>query len=187
MPGMRATRSGGFDFTGMELDQVDWIGAPGCYATEPGFVSGVWRIAALQLGATLGLIDIAAQQLRDLHRMRAEAQLARLTPLVIRALAAEGLTLRAAEFAESGEAVSSPEHAATLSAASRLLTEEIGQQTIAAVEQSIGLSHFTERSDTGRIAADLSVYLRQAARDALLMRVGARFLDRDASVWDLTT
>lgn len=185
MPGMRATRSGGYDFTGVSLDDVDWIGEPGCYPTEPGFVSGVWRIAALQLGATLGLLDAAARRLRALERMEAEAQLIRLGPPVMRTLAADGLVLRAARFAESDEAFDLPERAAVLSATARLLTEELGQHAIAAVEQSIGLGHFEPQSETGRIARDLAVYMRQAARDALTKRVGAHVLCREASIWEL--
>lgn len=185
MPGMRATRSGGFDFTGMDAAQIDWIGAPGCYPTEPGFVTGVWRIAALQLGGALGLIETAAQRLRQLGRMGAEAQLARMTPLMIRALAADGLVLKAARLAESDAASVNPQKSVALSISARLLTEDLGQQTISAVEQSIGLGHFDSGSETGRIARDLAVYMRQAARDAFLQRAGAYFLCRDASVWEM--
>ncbi|MEQ3626423.1 MAG: acyl-CoA dehydrogenase [Celeribacter sp.] len=185
MRGMRATRSGGHDFTGIDAARVDWIGAPGCYVTEPGFVSGVWRIAALQLGATLGLLDAARRQLCKLDRMGAEAQLARLTPPLIRALGAEAFVRRAACFAESPDNAALPEQGVALSAAARLLTEEIAQQAIAAVEQSIGLSHFTETSETGRMAEDLATYLRQAARDALLQRTGRHAFDTGRSVWEL--
>ncbi len=185
MPGMRATVSGGFDFTGLSTDEVEWIGRPGRYTSEPGFVSGVWRIAALQLGATAGLLDAAARRLRSLDRMRAEPQLARLTPLLIRAMAARQLTLRAAVSAESPGAASDPEAAVALSVSARLLTEEIGQDAIAAVERSVGLSHFAAGSETGRIARDLAVYLRQAARDALLVRAGTHMLARDVSIWEL--
>lgn len=182
MPGMRATRSGAFDFTGMRSDAVLWIGPPDSYLTEPTFVGGVWRIAALQLGATLGLLDAVSSQLASLERLEAEAQLIRLTPLAIRALAAEGLVTRAAEFAESDAARANPEHAVALSASARLLTEELGLQTIAAAEQSLGLIHFDKRSESGRMARDLSVYLRQAARDALVVRVGTHVFGA-GSIW----
>ena len=185
MRGMRATRSGGHDFAGIEVDEVDWIGAPGCYVTEPGFVSGVWRIAALQLGATFGLLDAARRHLGGLERMGAEAQLTRLTPPMMRALAAETFVRRAACFGESTANTATPEQGVALSAAARLLTEEIAQQTIAAVEQSVGLVHFSQGSETGRMAEDLATYLRQAARDALLLRVVRHTLDTPRPVWEM--
>ena len=57
MSGMRATASGRFDAQGIALQDVVWIGGPGAYVTEPHFVGGVWRIAALQVGAALGLLE----------------------------------------------------------------------------------------------------------------------------------
>ena len=59
-----------------------------------------------------------------------------------------------------------------LSILARLETEEIGQAAIAAIERGIGLQHFDEVSDTGRIARDLAVYMRQVARDAFAQRAG---------------
>lgn len=53
MAGMRATVSGDIDLTGLPFE---WIGKAGDYYREPHFLGGVWRIAALQLGRTLGLL-----------------------------------------------------------------------------------------------------------------------------------
>ena len=60
MSGMRATASGDIDLSGLS---PRWIGAPGIYHEEPDFVGGVWRIAALQLGGTLGLLGAARDHL----------------------------------------------------------------------------------------------------------------------------
>ncbi len=168
MLGMQATVSGTYDFTDMAEENVDWIGAPGDYLREPYFVGGVWRIAALQIGATTGLLDVAAAQLRAMDRMQAEAQQTRLMTVLMRAWAGMALTERAAQ-ATSAEDVSSEDIVVT-SIAARLFTEEVGLDAIRAVEQSIGLRHFEAGSETGRMARDLSVYLRQAARDAFLQR-----------------
>ena len=184
MLGMCATRSGAFDFTEMDSDALMWIGAPDTYMTEPTFIGGVWRIAALQLGATLGLLDSVTAQLSKFDRLEADAQLTRLTPLAIRALAADELVKRSAEFAESRMAQINPERAVALSASARLLTEELGLQAITATEQSLGLIHFDKGSESGRMARDLAVYLRQAARDALVLRVGAHVFSAH-SIWDI--
>ena len=170
--GMRATASGDFEATGLPAASLTWIGRPGQYLEEPGFIGGVWRIAALQLGGTLGLLRAAANDLSRLDRLGSEQQVARLSPVLTRALAAGGFVERAAHVAEGPEGQSDPEGAACLSAQARLLTEDIGQDAIAAVERSVGLQHFDEASDTGRMARDLATYMRQAGRDALLQRAG---------------
>lgn len=72
-----------------------------------------------------------------------------------------------------------------MSAAARLLTEEVALYAIRAVEQCIGLSHFEDGSVTGRKARDLAVYLRQAARDAFQVRVGSTCFAREGAIWTL--
>lgn len=181
MFGMQTTASGTYDFTDIADKKVDWIGAPGDYLREPHFVGGVWRIAALQIGAATGLLDVAAAQLRAMDRMQAEAQQTRLMTVLMRAWAGMALTERAAQ-ATSAEDVSSENIVAT-SIAARLFTEEVGLDAIRAVEQSIGLRHFEAGSETGRMARDLSVYLRQAARDAFLQRAAQKAFGDDGRIW----
>lgn len=183
MLGMRATVSGDIDLTGIE---PLWIGAPGTYHVEPTFVGGVWRIAALQLGGTLGLIGAAREYLNALDRLETDAQIARLAPLLGRALAAFGLVERSAQVAQGSEGAADPERAVALSIQARLLTEELAQDAVAAVERSVGLPHFAQGSETGRIARDLATYCRQAARDAMEQRSGRALLTRTgplSEVW----
>ncbi len=174
--GMRATVSGDFDVTGLPVSDLLWLGQPGQYLQEPGFIGGVWRIAAVQIGGTLGLFRAAADHLAALGRLTAEAQVARLAPILTRALAAADFTRRSAIVAEGIEGQRDPERAASFSAQARLLTEEIGQDAIAATERAVGLPHFDVDAPTGRIARDLATYMRQAARDALMQRAGAWML-----------
>ncbi len=183
--GMRATASGDFDADGMSASDLYWIGKPGQYFDEPNFIGGVWRIAAVQLGGILGLLHAAAQQLLSIGRLGAEQQIARLAPVLTRALAAGSFVERAAELAEGPVGSAEPERAVSLSAQARLLTEEIGQDAIAAVERSVGLQHFDETAPTGRIARDLATYMRQAARDALLQRSGHWALHHPGAYSDL--
>jgi hypothetical protein len=175
MLGMRATVSGEIDLTGLE---PQWIGAPGAYHIEPTFMGGVWRIAALQLGGTFGLIGAVRDYLTALGRLDTDAQIARLAPLLGRALAAFGLVERSAQVAQGPEGAADPERAVALSIQGRLLTEELAQDAIAAVERSVGLPHFAQGSETGRIARDLATYCRQAARDAMEQRSGRILLAR---------
>ncbi|WP_324753269.1 acyl-CoA dehydrogenase [Roseovarius sp. Pro17] len=181
MHGMRATASGRFDFTDCPMSSVDWLGEPGDYLKEPHFVGGVWRIAALQAGAAIGLVDRAAAQLRAMDRMQAEPQKARLMPVLMRAWAGSALVERAALATIDTELAT--EQIVSTSISARLLTEEIALDAIRAVEQSIGLQHFAAGSQTGRMARDLAVYLRQAARDAFQQRASEHALGREGNAW----
>ncbi|WP_323764501.1 acyl-CoA dehydrogenase [Marinovum sp.] len=172
MLGMRASASGNYDFNGLPAERFRLFGAPGDYLTEPGFVSGVWRIAALQLGGTFGLIAAARDRLAAIDRLEAEAQITRLAAVLQRAYGAIGLVERAARIAEGQEGRADAERAVALSILARLETEEIGQTAIATVERAIGLAHFDSDSETGRIARDLATYMRQVARDAFQQRAG---------------
>ena len=176
--GMRATASGNFDASGMSASALRWIGTPGQYMEEPGFIGGVWRIAAVQVGGTLGLLRAAADHLAGLERLMAEAQVARLAPVLTRALAAAEFTRHCADLANGLGGARDPDRAASMSAQARLLTEDVGQDAIAAVERSVGLSHFDVDSKTGRIARDLATYMRQSARDPLLLGAGSWALGR---------
>ena len=184
MNGMRATASGRYDFEAVPTADVLWLGQSGDYLTEPHFVGGVWRIAALQVGAAMGLLQAAADTLRARGRLDAPAQMARLTEVGIRALGAMAMTTVAAIAAAPG-ACKCSEEAVTRSAASRLFTEDVGLDAIRATEQCLGISHFEDGSDTGRKARDLSVYLRQAARDAFQTRVGHRMFGQEGAFWTL--
>ncbi len=184
MHGMRATASGRYEFEGVATDDILWLGGPGDYLKEPHFVGGVWRIGALQVGGALGLLDAAAAQLRARDRLNAPAQMARLSEVAIRALGASALVSRAAIAAAPG-ASQAPDEAAALSAAARLLSEEVGLDAIRVVQQCLGLAHFEDESVTGRKARDLSVYLRQAARDAFQTRVGEACFKREGGLWTL--
>lgn len=181
MRGMKATASGTYDFTDLPEEAYEWIGSPGDYLREPHFVGGVWRIAALQVGAAIGLLDRSAAKLRDMGRMQAEPQKARLLNVLQRAWAGVALVDRAAATAFRENLL--PEHVVSFSIAARLFTEEVGLDAIRAVEQSLGLQHFQTHSDTGRMARDLSVYLRQAARDAFLQRSAEFALGQEGNVW----
>jgi len=183
MRGMQATASGTYDFDKLPRDRIEWIGGPGDYVQEPHFVGGVWRIAALQAGAAVGLLDMAATELRNMGRMQAEAQKTRLMTMLIRAWAGMALVERAAGATTDRHL--NPDDIVATSIAARIFTEEVGLDAIRAVEQSIGLRHFEKDAETGRMARDLSVYLRQAARDAFMQRAAETSLGQDGQIWGI--
>ena len=183
MRGMKATASGTYDFTDLPDGAFEWIGDAGDYLQEPHFVGGVWRIAALQVGATIGLLDAAATSLRGMGRMQAEQQKTRLMTVLTRAWAGIALVDRAAVAASDLNL--EREQVVSNSIAARLFTEEVGLDAIRAVEQSLGLQHFQAGAETGRMSRDLSVYLRQAARDAFLQRSADYALGNEGNAWGM--
>lgn len=173
MTGMQASVSGGFRCDGLSGEP---LGDAGSYQREPGFLGGTWRIASVTLGGTAGLLDRAALTLAERGHLEAEAQALRLGPLALRAVAADSAILRAGLVAEGAAGRQSPEAAATRSVAMRLLSEELAQDAIAAVERSVGLLMFRTDDPVGAQARDLACYIRQAARDALMLRVARDLL-----------
>ncbi|PSK88454.1 alkylation response protein AidB-like acyl-CoA dehydrogenase [Limimaricola soesokkakensis] len=173
MSGMQQSRSGGFDCEGLPGRP---LGEPDVYTREPHFLGGTWRIAAVTLGGIVGLLERASDALRDRGQEEAEAHLLRLAPIAGRVVSAWPAIMRAGEIACGDEGIAAPEAAATRSLSVRLLSEEIGQDAIAAVERSVGLSMFDEADRVGRMARDLACYMRQAARDAFSVKVGRALL-----------
>lgn len=173
MVGMRPTRSGRFDCNGLRGQS---LGAPNVYMQEPYFLGGTWRIAAVTVGGTVGLLERAAVELRARNHHEADAHLLRLSPIAGQVLSAWPAILRAGETASGDRGAAEPEAAAIRSLSVRLLSEEIGQAAIAAVERSIGLSMFDQDNAVGHMARDLACYMRQAARDAFSAKVGRALL-----------
>ncbi|MFW8637552.1 hypothetical protein [Cribrihabitans pelagius] len=101
--------------------------------------------------------------------------------VLMRAWAGAALTERAAQA--SSDPHTPAEDIVAASIAARLTTEETGLDAIRAVEQSIGLCHFETGTGTGRMARDLAVYLRQAARDAFLQRAARHTLGQEGQAW----
>lgn len=179
MSGMEASRSGRFDCTGLRAVE---LGPPGIYTTEPHFLGGTWRIAAVTLGGIVGMLDRASAQLRARGHLDAEAQLLRLGLVAGRVVATWPAIRRAGAVATGPAGAADPDRAATLSLSTRLLTEELAQDAIAAVEQSVGLSMFARSDPVGGAARDLACYIRQAARDAAQLKTAHAFL-AEGSLW----
>ncbi len=173
MSGMQQSHSGRFDCDGLTGRP---LGPPDIYTREPHFVGGTWRIAAVTLGATIGLIDRASRVLASRDHLDSEAQLLRLGPLAGRVVAAWPAIERAGRIASGPEGAAAPERAAALSVSMRLLTEDLGQDAIAAIERSVGLQMFAATDPVGAAARDLACYMRQAARDAFTLTTGRAFL-----------
>ena len=71
--GMRASATGSFDFSGVEVVPGQVVGADGDYHRQPLFSGGAWRFAAVQLGGIERLLDEARLHLRRAGRAEDQA------------------------------------------------------------------------------------------------------------------
>lgn len=180
MRGMQGSRSGTYLFEGLAVDTAATrVGQPGDYRREPFFVGGIWRCAAAQLGALERLVELVVADLQASDRLKHPMQSARVGEAIMAARDARLNVEAAAEAVETG-AVDS-ELAVSLAALSRLRVESAALQVSQIAERALGLSVFHVDHPAERVLRDLSVYLRQANPDALLLdqarRLSARLPD----------
>ncbi|WOI56976.1 acyl-CoA dehydrogenase [Palleronia sp. LCG004] len=169
---MRATRSGGFDATGIILEEAECIGKAGALMTEPWFEGGVWRYCAAHVGGAEGLIARWTDMLRRMERLDDPIQRNRLGRAMADATAARAVVEAAAEAVEA--ASHAPPEAVERAVAHSLLAREAVESActriLALCERSLGMAAQDIRDPLDRMRRDLSLFLRQAAPDAKLDR-----------------
>ena len=177
--GMKATASGRCNLEGVRLSEARFIGEPDDYLVEPHFQGGVWRYAAVQLGAMFALTGIVARQLRQRGQEDAPLQLMRLRRMVT---ACETCRLWLENAARAVERPGAEARDAEGAILARLLTAEEAVAVLNAADQSLGASSFATGHPAERIRRDLGFYLRQADPDGLGQGAMTRLLaDRDLS------
>jgi alkylation response protein AidB-like acyl-CoA dehydrogenase len=168
--GMRATRSGRIDFTGVEVGPERLIGTPDAYHTEPQFNGGAVRFAAVQLGGAQALFDAVRGYLARLSRTDHPHQLERLGRIAI-ALETGRLWLRgAADLLE--EAGAATEDQVAYAQMTRSAVEAACLEVMRLSDRCVGARGLLPPSPVERIGRDLRLYLRQPAADAVLTAAG---------------
>ncbi|MBM9596241.1 acyl-CoA dehydrogenase family protein [Roseitranquillus sediminis] len=176
MTGMQATASGRCDLEGVEVNACDRLGAPGDYLREPHFQGGVWRYAAVQLGAMRTILGAAVDQLRRRGHEAAPLQVARLRRMTV---ACETARLWLTSAAREVEQPGAPPSAAAASILARLVVADEATALLAAADAALGAASFSTSHPVERVRRDLLVYLRQANPDALESAAMATLLGDD--------
>lgn len=171
--GMTATASGRCDLEGLEAARAVPLGGPGDYLIEPHFHGGVWRYAAVQLGAMRALTRIAARQLQDRGHAQAPLQSLRLRRMLT---ACETSRLWLERAARAIETQSAPAAAADDAILARLVVADEAKALLAAMDDALGAASFLRHHPAERKRRDLAFYLRQANPDALSQGVMGRIL-----------
>ena len=163
MAGMRATRSGRYDFTGLAVPRRAMLGNAGDYYREPYFEGGVWRYCAAHLGGAEALHAAMCETLAGLGLSHVPHQQDRIAASAIALETARLWLLRAATEVEAKGA---QPHKAALSLFAREVTENSCRTVISAVERALGMAAHVEGSAIERMRRDLALFLCQAAPDA---------------------
>ena len=157
----------------------------GDYQREPHFEGGVWRYCAAHLGGAEALVDLWRDALSSRGRLDDPLQLTRLGRAAALCRAMAACIRAAAQQVETCDPGS--ESAVEIAVADVLLarqfTEEACVEVLALAEKSLGTMAHGIGSPIERVRRDLSLFIRQAAPDAKLIRA-ARIMDRHwAQAW----
>ncbi|MBB2178995.1 acyl-CoA dehydrogenase [Gluconacetobacter tumulicola] len=183
--GMRATVSGRFDFSGLEIDAGHIIGQPGDYVREPHFEGGIWRYCAAHLGGAEALVALWRDALATRGRLDDPMQLGRYARAVSLCRAMASLLRETARTVEAAtderEAIDAAVAAALLA---RQFVEEGCVEILQLAEKSLGTAAYMTGTPIERVRRDLSIFLRQAAPDAKLLKAGRLLAGAsDAAPW----
>ncbi|MEQ8291241.1 MAG: acyl-CoA dehydrogenase family protein [Roseovarius sp.] len=176
--GMRATRSGRYDFDGITADA---LGAPGDYLREPHFQGGVWRYAAVQTGG----LEALAEEVRQAVRAGGDPGEARLHRLARIVSLAHRARLLVEDAARQAEAPGAGAMAVALSLAAREEVETACLEGIALADRALGTRSFARGHRAEMIRRDLGFFLRQADLDGKLRMVGDTLCKADVPVGEI--
>jgi alkylation response protein AidB-like acyl-CoA dehydrogenase len=183
--GMRASATGAVDFTGVEIEPIEIVGAEGDYERQPWFSAGAWRFAAVHLGGMERLFDLLRRHLQETDRGKDPHQAARLGRA---AMAVETARLWVAQAASSTEAPLGSRGAEQVVAyvnLARLAVEAAALDLMQLVQRSVGLQAFMRPNPIERISRDLATYLRQPGPDRALTDAATWTLAQPVGVQDL--
>lgn len=182
--GMQASRSYRIDLTGVEIGRTDLIGAANDYYREPFFSGGAIRFAAVQLGAAEFLLDATKDFLREINRADDAFQRLRVAETAISVEGGNLFLEKAARLFDDYAAGKNPDSIAQLINYVGMARTNIERACLDAIERaarSIGSRGLMKTHHFERVIRDLTMYLRQAAPDAVLQNVGRFVLENDAA------
>jgi len=182
--GMRATNSGRFDFSGSVIESRQRMGRPGDYEREPHFEGGTWRYCALHVGGAEALLDMWRGSKAARGRLDDPFQIARFARGVALCRAMGSVLRATAHSVEAAAAFEPADIDVTVADAllARQFTEDCCVEILALAEKSLGTAAHMSGS-IERTRRDLSLFIRQAALDAKLLKAGRTLLSGRTLSW----
>ena len=173
MAGMRATASGSFDFTGLQVAADAALGPVDGYYREPYFLGGMYRMCAVQVGGMEALLAAVITLLHQRGQADNALQLHRLGK------AATQLQMARAVVEQLAVAVAHDDGDVTVRAIlMREAVETCATALLQLTERAAGTAAHRRGGDLERIRRDLGLYLRQAAVDERLGIAGGQLAAR---------
>ncbi|MGB7408581.1 MAG: acyl-CoA dehydrogenase family protein [Pontixanthobacter sp.] len=177
--GMRATRSGIYDFSGVAAQP---LGPPGDYQREPYFEGGVWRYCAVHLGGAEALRDEAMAAIARRKQQDAPRQRERIATMATLCETMRLWVWEAASRVEygSGEqtrAAKDGRSAAAYALLARERTELACLEVMTIADRAMGTAGHAEGCPADRVRRDLGLFLRQADIDGKLDRATQAVID----------
>lgn len=172
--GMRASNSGTYDLTDLNIAPADLLGAPGDYDLDPWFTTGAWRFAAVQLGGIEALLSETRYAMSN-HTRADPLQRAKFADCVVAARTAY-LWVRECAARAAAQDPDGPAFARL----TRGVVERAGLDVMELATRIIGTRSAMDGLRIDKIIRDLSLYLRQAGPDYARDQAALTWLDHDA-------
>lgn len=176
--GMRNSVSYKIDFTGTLLTTEDLLGAPEDYNRQPYLSGGAIRFAAVQLGGAQAILDATRSYLREVGRTADPYQRTRVGQMAILLESGDLWLARAGQLTDQG---GSPEAVVHYANMARTAIAGYCETCLELAQRCVGARGLLHPHPLARLQADLTMYLRQPAPDAVLEAVGQYHLDDPAT------
>jgi alkylation response protein AidB-like acyl-CoA dehydrogenase len=171
--GMRGSHSYVIDLSGARIEPSQLIGQNGDYYRQPWFSGGALRFCAAQLGGAAALLDLARDELVARGRAGDALQRHRIGKMSSALASGFAMLETAGHLADrswfGGGPCTDDESFLAYVGLTRSTVERVCLEIIDTVEQALGTSALMSNHPVARIGADLRLYLRQPAPDAVLL------------------
>ncbi len=175
MSGMRATRSGTYDFTGLTVGADAVVGGVDDYYREPYFLGGMYRMGAVQVGGIDALIAAFVAALQQRGQTADPVQQYRLGECATLQFLAGSAVEQLALALDRGDDTARIAHNAVLM---REGIEHCATEILRRIERGAGTAAHCTGSDLDRCRRDLGLYIRQGALDIRLKAAGAAMVSQ---------
>jgi alkylation response protein AidB-like acyl-CoA dehydrogenase len=182
--GMEQSDSYAISFDDVLVVDDDFIGVPDAYEEAPWFLGGAFRYITVQTGGLARLRAELIAYLDDLGRGANAFQQIRVAEIAVAAETAQRWIDAGADAWTAFDDAPSAQRAETIVALAdlaRVAVEKAAFEIMERVEKAVGARGLLDPLPFGRLLRDLTMYVRQPAPDATLVRIAERDVASHAS------
>jgi alkylation response protein AidB-like acyl-CoA dehydrogenase len=175
--GMERSDSYSISFDGAIVSEDAFLGEPDVYENAPWFLGGALRYIAVQTGGLARLRVELSRYLAGLGRSDSAFQQIRVAEVAVAVETAQRWSDAGADAWTAFDDMPSPARAdaiVALADMARVAVEKAAFEVIERVEKSVGARGLLEPQPFAKLLRDLTMYVRQPAPDATLVRIAER-------------